>query len=258
MWGQTARDSLSNILTEFDDLLMKHKTDIGRCKIAKHTVEVEPGATPHREGARRMSREKAEGANQEVRNYLALGMIQPSLSPWASRIVMVKKKNGELLFCCDFCPLNAVTIKDAYLLPRIDESLSRLCKAKIYTSIDLAWAFRQITVRKAHRQKTAFACELGLIEWHRMPIGMCNASANFQQAIARGLQNIVNRQGSIVMAYIDDIIIATETIEDLMVRLLEVFECLNETGFKMRVDKCDFMKSEIKYLRRVASAEGIK
>ena len=81
---------------------MKHKTDNGRSKIAKHTVEVERGAKPHREGARRMSSEKAGRANQEVCNLLALGMIQFSLSPWASGIVMVKKKNGELQFCCDF------------------------------------------------------------------------------------------------------------------------------------------------------------
>ena len=205
-----------------------------------------------------MSPDKAERANQEVRDLLALGMIQPSLSPWASGIVMVKKKSGELRFCCDFRPLNEVTIKDAYPLPRIDESLSRLGKAKIYTSIDLACAFWQIHVRKADRQKTAFACELGLFEWRRMPFGMCNASASFQRAIARALQRIVNREGSMVMAYIDDIVIATETIEDHMDRLREVFQCLREAGFKMRVSKCDFMKSEIKYLGRVVSADGIK
>ena len=258
LWGQVACTVLENILTEFDDLFMKHKADIGRCTIAKHPVEVEPGAVPHREGARRMSPEKAERANQEVRNLLALGMIQPSLSPWASGIVMVKKKNGELRFCCDFRPLNEVTVKDAYPLPRIDESLARLGKAKIYTSIDLAWAFWQIPVRKAERQKTAFACELGLFEWRRMPFGMCNASATFQRAIARALRKIVNREGSMVMAYIDDIVIATETVEDHMVRLREVFECLREAGFKMRVAKCDIMKSEIKYLGRVVSAEGVK
>ena len=140
LWGASACESLGKILNEFDDLFMKHKADIGRCTIAKHTVEVEPGAVPHREGARRMSPEKAERANQEVRNLLTLGMIRPSLSPWAwaSGIVMVKKKNGELRFCCDFRPLNEVTTKDAYPLPRIDESLARLGKAKIYTSIDLA------------------------------------------------------------------------------------------------------------------------
>ena len=141
LWGASACESLGNILSEFDDLFMKRKADIGRCTIAKHTIEVEPGAVPHREGARRMSPEKAERANQEVRSLLALGMIQPSLSPWASGIVMVKKKSGALRFCCDFRPLNEVTIKDAYPLPRIDESLARLGNAKIYTSIDLAWAF---------------------------------------------------------------------------------------------------------------------
>ena len=113
LWGPKASASLENIITESDDLFMKHKTDIGRCTIDKHPVEVEPGAVPHHEGARRMSPEKAERANQEVRNLLALDMIQPSLSPWESGIVMVKKKNGELRFCCDFRPLNEVTVKDA-------------------------------------------------------------------------------------------------------------------------------------------------
>ena len=103
---------------------MKHKADIGRCTIAKHPAEVEPGA------ARRMSPEKAERANQEVRSLLALGMIQPYLSPWANGIVMVKKRNDKLRFCCDFRPLNEVTVKDTYPLPRIDESLARLDKPK--------------------------------------------------------------------------------------------------------------------------------
>ena len=94
LWGASACESLENILHEFDDLFMKHKADIGRCTIAKHSVDIEPGAIPHRERARRMSPEKGERANQEVRNLLALGMIQPSQSPWASGIVMVKKKNG--------------------------------------------------------------------------------------------------------------------------------------------------------------------
>ena len=153
MWGAPAHDTLDKLLHEFDDLFMKYKADIGKCKIAKHPVEVEPNAIPHREGARRMSPEKAERANKEVRDLLALGIIQPSLSPWASGIVMVKKSNGELRFCCDFRPLNEVTIKDAYPLPRIDESLSRSGKARIYTSIDLAWAFWQIPLRKADVRK---------------------------------------------------------------------------------------------------------
>ena len=257
-WGEGARDKLASVLNEYDDLIMKNKSDIGRCKIAKHRIELEPEAIPHREGARRMSPDKAAKANQEVQNLLALGLIQPSYSPWASGIVMVKKKSGELRFCCDFRPLNDVTVKDAFPLPRIDESLSRIANAKIFTSIDLAWAFWQIPLKKRDRRKTAFACELGLFEWRRMPFGLCNASATFQRSITRALQKIQQRHGSVVMAYIDDIVIATETIEDHLERIREVFECLREAGFKMRAEKCDFMRTETKYLGRVVSAEGIK
>ena len=257
-WGEGARDKLASVLSEYDDLFMKNKSDIGRCKIAKHRIELEPEAIPHREGARRMSLDKAAKANQEVQNLLALGLIQPSYSPWASGIVMVKKKSGELRFCCDFRPLNDVTVKDAFPLPRIDESLSRIANAKIFTSIDLAWAFWQIPLKKRDRRKTAFACELGLFEWRRMPFGLCNASATFQRSITRALQKIQQRHGSVVMAYIDDIVIATETIEDHLERIREVFECLREAGFKMRAEKCDFMRTETKYLGRVVSAEGIK
>ena len=257
-WGEGARDKLASVLSEYDDLFMKNKSDIGRCKIAKHRIELEPEAIPHREGARRMSPDKAAKANQEVQNLLALGLIQPSYSPWASGIVMVKKKSGELRFCCDFRPLNDATVKDAFPLPRIDESLSRIANAKIFTGIDLAWAFWQIPLKKRDRRKTVFACELGLFEWRRMPFGLCNASATFQRSITRALQKIQQRHGSVVMAYIDDIVIATETIEDHLERIREVFECLREAGFKMRAEKCDFMRTETKYLGRVVSAEGIK
>ena len=117
IWCSTARDTLATLIFAFDDIFTKYKADIGKCKIAEHPVELEPRDVPHREGARRMSPEKAERTNQKVRDLLALGMIQASLSPWASGIVMVKKETGELRFCFDFRPLNEVTIKDAYLLP---------------------------------------------------------------------------------------------------------------------------------------------
>ena len=156
-----------------------------------------------------------------------------------------------------FSPLNEVTIKDAYPLSRFDESLSQLSKAKIYTSIDLVWAFWQNPAQKTDRQKTAFAFEFGPFEWRRMPFCMCNALPTFQRAIARALQKIVNRERSMVMTYIDDIVIATETIHDHMERQREVFQCLREACLKMRVSKCDFMKSEINYLGRIVSAEGI-
>ena len=91
-----------------------------------------------------------------------------------------------------------------------------------------------------------------------MPFGMCNASATFQRAITRALQRIQQRHGSVVIAYIDDIVIATETIEDHITRIKVVIECLTEAGFKMRAKEGDFMRTETKYLGRVVSAGGIK
>ena len=171
---------------------------------------------------------------------------------------MVKKKISELRFCCDFRPLNDETVKDAFPLPRIDESLSGIRNAKIFTSIDLAWAFWQMPLKKRGRKKTAFACELGLFEWRRMPFGLCNASSTFQPSITRALQKIQQRHGSVVMAYIDDIVISTETVEDHLERIKEMLECFREAGFKMRAEECDFMRTETKYRGRVVSAEGIK
>ena len=140
-WVEEARDKLDGILNEYEDLFMKIKSDRDRCKIAKHRIEEKPEAVTHREGARRISPEKVAKANQEVQNLLALGLIQPAYSPLASGIVMVKKKSDKPRFCFDFRTLNDVTVKDAFPLPSRNGSLSRIGIAKIFMSIDLAWAF---------------------------------------------------------------------------------------------------------------------
>ena len=95
--GEGSKRSTRNVVKEYNDLFMKHKADIGRCKITKHRIEFEPESIPHREGARRMTPDKPAKANQEVENCLVLGLIQPSYSPWASGIVMVKKSQPNFV-----------------------------------------------------------------------------------------------------------------------------------------------------------------
>ena len=115
--------------------------------------------------------------------------------------------------------MNAVTIKDAYPIPRRDESLSELGDAKFFTTLDLGSAFWQVPLRKQDREKSGFACELGLYQWKRMPFGLCNATATFQRLMAQALTRVTKRYGNLVMCYADDVVIATPTLEDHIDRL---------------------------------------
>ena len=103
---------------------------MGCCNFVEHEIELEENAIPHREGARRMTPHKSDACRKEIETLLEYDMIEPSKSPWACGVVMAKKKGDQLRFCCDFRYLNSVTVKDAYPIPRIDDSLSKLGDAK--------------------------------------------------------------------------------------------------------------------------------
>ena len=114
----------------------EHEKANGCCNFVEHEIEFEENAVPHREGARRLTPHKSEACRKEIETLLEYDMIEPSKSPWACGVVMAKKKGDQLRFFCDFRYLN-VTVKDAYPIPRIDESLSKLGDAKFFTTLDL-------------------------------------------------------------------------------------------------------------------------
>ena len=161
--GEGDFELLREVLNRNADIFSRHKADIGCCNFIEHEIELEEGAVPLREGARQMTPQKSEACRAEIDMLLEYDMIEPPKFPWACGVVMAKSK-GQLRFCCDFCYLNAVTIKDAYPIPRIDESLSKLGDAKFFTALDLGSAFWQVPLRKKDRKKTGFACELGLYQ----------------------------------------------------------------------------------------------
>ena len=171
---------------------------------------------------------------------------------------MAKKKGDQLRFCCDFRYLNSVTVKDAYPIPRTDESLSKLGDATFFTTLDLGSAFWQVPLRKQDRDKTGFACELGLFQWKRMPFGLCNATATFQRLMAHALIGVTKKYGNLVMCYVDEVVIATPTLEDHIERLEEVFACMKRSGLKCKPSKCEILKDSIKYLGRMVDRHGIR
>ena len=248
-------DSLRAVLSRNADVFSRHKADIGCCSFVEHEIEIEEGSVPHREGARRMTPHKSEACRKEIEMLMEYDMIEPSKSPCNCGVVMAKKKGAQSRFCCDFRYLNAVAIKDEYPIPRIDESLSKLGDAKFFTTLDLGSAFWQVPLRKQDREKTGFACELGLFQWKRMPFGLCNATATFQRLMAQAPTSVTNKYGNLIMCYVDDVVIATPTLED---HIDELFTCLKQVGLKCKTSKCEILRDSVKYLGRLVDKHGVR
>lgn len=131
------------------------------------------------------------------------GIITESASPWAAPIVMVKE-DGSWRFCVDYRKLNSVTHKDAFFLPRIKETLTSMTKAEWFSTLDLASGYWQVEVDPPDREKTAFTTPLGLFEFQRMPLGLCNGLATFQRLMQQCLNGQITES---LLVYLDDIIV---------------------------------------------------
>ena len=190
-----------------------------------------------------------------IQEMLDLGAIRPSNSPWASAIVLVRKKDGRLRFCIDLRRLNNRTVKDAYSLPRIESILDSLGGAQIFTTLDLKAGYWQVEMAEECKAYTAFTCgPLGFYECDTMPFGATNASATFQRLMHDCLGDL-NMNWCIV--YLDDIIIFSDTKEEHIKRLEAVFQKLMAAGLKLKPTKCFFFRDEIEYLGHVVSGKGI-
>ena len=150
-------------------------------------------------------------------------VIEPSDSPWASPVVLVRKKDGSLRYCIDYRKLNDVTIKDSYPLPRIDESLDSLSHTKYFSTLDLASGYWQIGLVVDARKKSEFCTTSGLYQFKVMPFGLTNAPATFQRLMERILAGL---QWQICLVYIDDVIIFSRTFDDHVQHLSVIFERL--------------------------------
>ncbi|PIK38608.1 Septin-8-A [Apostichopus japonicus] len=182
-------------------------------------------------------------------------IIRPSCSPFASPVVLVRKKDGTLRFCIDYRKLNAKTIKDAYALPRIEESLDALAGAKWFSSLDLKSGYWQIEVEEKEKYKTAFTHPFGFYECNRMPFGLTNAPATFQRLMEMCMGDLNLQQ---CLVYLDDIIIFSHTFEEHLERLKAVFQRLEDYGLKVKPSKCQLLRKRVKYLGHIISEEGVE
>ena len=159
-------------------------------------------------------------------------------------------------FCIDLRHLNNRTIKDAYSLPRIEETLDCLNGTKIFTSLDLKSGYWQVEMEEESKPLTAFTVgPLGFFECERMPFGLTNAPATFQRLMENCLGDL---HLNWCIIYLDDIIVFSETPKEHIKRLRGVFQKLASAGLKLKPNKCEFFKKKITYLGYVVSEEGIE
>ena len=152
--------------------------------------EIDTGdSSPIRCAPRRMSPQKMKREEECVTEMLTGGQIEPSDSPWSSPVVLVTKKDGGTRFYVDYRRLNDV-VKDAYPLPRIDDTLDMLAGKQWFSTLNLASGYWQVSLSQEARVKTAFATHSGLFQFRVMPFGLCNAPATFEQLMDRVLQGL--------------------------------------------------------------------
>ena len=149
--------------------------------MVEHSINVEPGSKPSYRPPYRLGPTEQDELEEQIRDLLAQGFIQPSCSPYGAPVLFVPKKDGRWRMCVDYRALNKQTIKDRYPLPRIDLLLDRLGQAKVFSKLDLAQGYHQIAMAQDSIEKTAFCTNLGQWEYLVMPFGLCNAPSTFQR-----------------------------------------------------------------------------
>ncbi|CAF5157907.1 unnamed protein product, partial [Rotaria magnacalcarata] len=176
-------------------------------------------------------------------------------SPWASPVILAPKKDGTLRFCVDYRKLNSVTIRDAYPIPRIDDTLDSLQEAKFVSTLDLRSGYWQVEMDKNSREKTAFVTHKGLFEFNVMPFGLTNAPATFQRLMDIVLAGL---KWQCCLVYIDDVVIFSPTFEQHIVDLEKVFQALQSANLTLKASKCQFCRREMRYLGHIITQNGIK
>ena len=246
-------ESLRKVVKEYGDVFssgdLQHTTDL-----IEHTINT-GDARPIVSKPYSLTHSQQQKARKEISDMLDLG-VSPSCGKWASPIVMVPKPDGSTRFCIDYRKLNAVTKKDKFPLPMIDNSLEWMSLQTHYISkIDCKSAFWGIPVRAEDQCKTAFIAREGLYEWKVMPFGLTNAPATLQRLMNELLKDLI---GNTCCIYLDDCLICSETFEDHLKHVAQVLQRYRAAGLKANPKKTELGKDEVLFLGHILTPEGIR
>ena len=255
-------DSLSSEeIVNLQKIILKNKSsfsfgdlDLGRVKNFEHRIELTDDV-PIRERYRKIPPNLVGEVRKHLSDMLDAGVIEPSKSPYSSPTVLVRKKDSSLRFCVDYRSLNAKSVPDAFVLPRIEDSFDRLKGAKWFSTLDLKSGYWQVPLDPRDKEKTGFSVgQCGFYQYTVLPMGLKNSTATFQRMIE-------NVMGSCNLEwcqlFLDDIIVFSETVEQGLARLDIIFQKLADAGLKLKPEKCCLLQKRVEYLGHIISEEGI-
>ena len=253
-WPKSEQEQARELLLKWEHLFAQNDLDLGKTALIKHKIKL-TNPTPFKERYRHIPPHMYDDVRAHIQEMLDIGAIHKSHSLWASAVVLVHKKDGGLRFCIDLRKLNERTIKDAYSLPRIDETLDSLQGSQWFSSLDLKSGYWQVEMDEESKPLTAFTVgPLGFYECKRMPFGLTNAPAAFQRLMENCLGDL-NLYWCII--YLDDIVIFSKDPVSHLERLEAVFRKLEEAGLKLKPSKCELFRRKLAYLGHVISAKGV-
>ena len=245
---------VANLLNKFQECFSKDEWDLGLTHLTEHEIKT-GDAAPIKQPPRRVPLAYAEKEKAAIEELKDKGVIRESVSPWASPIVLVSKKDGGVRPCVDYRKVNNLVKPDGFPLPRIQDCLDAVAGSSWFSTFDLTSGYFQIPLKKEDIPKNAFVCKYGHFEMTRMPFGLNNAASTFQRTMEMVLQGL---QWITCLIYIDDIIVFGRDFDEHILRIEQVLERIRSAGLKLKPQKCNMLQKEVVFLGHVVSGEGVK
>jgi hypothetical protein len=244
---------VQQLLHEFQDVFQE-PTSLPPHREFDHAISLEPAASPVNSRPYRYSPLQKDEIERQVSEMLKTGVITRSISPYASPVLLVQKKDATWRFCVDYRRLNDITIKNKFPLPIIDELLDELAGTQYFSKLDLRAGYHQIRMCETDEPKTAFKTHHGHFQFRVMPFGLTNAPATFQCIMNDIFAPYIRK---FVIVFLDDILIYSNAWAQHLLHLRAVLTTLREKQFYAKLSKCSFAQTSICYLGHVISAAGV-